>query len=329
MLDVEMRGDEIAIGPYFRVSFQRTLRIPDDGKTYPLPPGLGPFPVKRVQDYPARIPESWLEHGGVFIPMYQREALWLSFSQPSWRPAAVKVGVGKINAVTGEEWTNTLNRQVQDYLVVPRQPWLDGIKAGDGFVRQFVAMPLGMGYSVEAQLTGKEEWGGIQLIVFDPRPGLFPSEPPRVDESDEFQYLMLEPSQATCSEMGIAAGGKMRQKVYRDNHGVDTWDEKNFGRVYVHIVNSMQYREITGEEPPSTPVSADTYTQAGYPWFDLYDEAQADVEPSGKLAGVTSVKEKDKEHGFGPQQDDSSVEVPEQQTKKLQWLDYMVKDGNW
>ena len=25
------------------IDFQRTLRIPDDGKTYPLPPGLGPL----------------------------------------------------------------------------------------------------------------------------------------------------------------------------------------------------------------------------------------------------------------------------------------------
>ena len=29
-----------------RIDFQRTLRIPDDGKDYPLPPGLGRFPIK-------------------------------------------------------------------------------------------------------------------------------------------------------------------------------------------------------------------------------------------------------------------------------------------
>jgi hypothetical protein len=31
--------------------FQRTLRIPDDGKLYPLPPGLGSFPLRHLQDY--------------------------------------------------------------------------------------------------------------------------------------------------------------------------------------------------------------------------------------------------------------------------------------
>ena len=28
------------------INFQRTLRIPDDGNTYSLPPGLGTFPLE-------------------------------------------------------------------------------------------------------------------------------------------------------------------------------------------------------------------------------------------------------------------------------------------
>ena len=37
----------------------------------------------------------------------------------------------------------------QNYCVLPKQPWLDGINYGDGYIRQFVAMPLGKGYTVE------------------------------------------------------------------------------------------------------------------------------------------------------------------------------------
>ncbi len=33
-----------------RIGFQRTLRIPDNGKTHPLPPGLGKFPLRHVDD---------------------------------------------------------------------------------------------------------------------------------------------------------------------------------------------------------------------------------------------------------------------------------------
>ena len=32
------------------ISFQRTLRIPDDGDDYPLPPSLGEFPMAHVDD---------------------------------------------------------------------------------------------------------------------------------------------------------------------------------------------------------------------------------------------------------------------------------------
>ncbi len=90
-----------------RVQFQRTLRIPDDGRDYPLPPGLGGFPLRHVDDFHARVPERWLQHGGVMLPMYQSEAMWLNFSvsyvdrQGSY-PFAIKIATGKSNAVSGE-----------------------------------------------------------------------------------------------------------------------------------------------------------------------------------------------------------------------------------
>lgn len=45
MLAVIIEEYAIRIGQRFAVSFHRTLRIPDDGRTYPLPPGLGMFPL--------------------------------------------------------------------------------------------------------------------------------------------------------------------------------------------------------------------------------------------------------------------------------------------
>ena len=94
MLEITTNHDDLLFGKGFALDFQRTLRIPDDGKTYPLPPGLGTFPVSRVEDYKDRVPGAWLEHGGVFIPMYQREALWINFHARYWKPNAVKVAVG-------------------------------------------------------------------------------------------------------------------------------------------------------------------------------------------------------------------------------------------
>jgi hypothetical protein len=84
---VEIRDDELRFGEGFSLTFQRTLRIPDDGRTYPLPPGLGRFPILPVADHRDRVPKNWREVGGFFIPMYQREALWISFHGRHWKPS--------------------------------------------------------------------------------------------------------------------------------------------------------------------------------------------------------------------------------------------------
>ncbi len=317
MLKVTAEHDHLFFGGGFSLTFQRTLRIPDDGKAYPLPPGLGAFPIRRVADYAERVPQSWREHGGVFIPMYQREALWINFHARHWKPNAVKVAVGKVNAVSGEVWHQELRADEKDYLVCTPQLWLDGINAGEDTIRQFIAMPLGMGYTVEAQVTGKEEFGGIQIIVYEPKAGKFPDTPPpmmmRTERSAPSPAALPMAAMSFDAleggEMGLAAGGTMKQKIYPDPHGIETWDAENFGRVYVHIVNSMMYREITGEEPPPTPVTAKTYAQHGFPWFDLYDDHLNDIEAPDRLKNVKSVKEMDNEKGFAAQQDDSPVEV--------------------
>ncbi len=328
MLKVAVSNDAIHIGRYFSVSFQRTLRIPDDGKLYPLPPGLARFPVCRVADYQNSVPSAWKEHGGVFIPMYQREALWLNFEGMDWHPCAVKIGVGKINAVSGKPWDQRLTSKRQDYIVCPEQPWLDGINAGNGYIRQFVAMPLGKGYTVEGQLTGKEEFGGIQIMVFNAKPGRFPDTPPR-RSFDRFEAAMCckVGGRDMVSEMGLAAGGKMKQKIYEDPYGASTWAKDTFGRVYIHIVNSEMYRQITGKEPPPTPISAKTYSMYGLPWFDLYDQEKSNVEASPELAGIKSIKKLDHQEGASTQEDDGSLE--NLLVKFLGKHEAPVSDGKW
>jgi len=323
VLDVTVTDDQVKIGPHFSVTFERTLRIPDDGREYPLPPSLGHFPVRRVADYADRVPEAWRAHGGVFLPMYQREAMWLNFHGADWRPNAVGVVVGRLTAPPGQTWDRGLAASrdgAHDYVVVPSQPWLLGLNAGGGHIKQFVAMPLGMGYTVEGQVTGEERHGGLQLICFDPKPGRFPDRPPRpktrlrAGGGTELWALSSPMVLASCAapgagaEMGLAAGGRMRQHIYPDPHGLDTWDQANYGRLFVHIVNSQLWTQITGEPMPSTPADARAYTSAGLPWFEIYDDGLGDIPASDVLANVKSVAEKDSEHGFSGQQDDTPID---------------------
>jgi hypothetical protein len=316
MLDVTIEAYRLRIGQRFAVSFQRTLRIPEDNQIYPLPPGLGAFPLYKVEDYQDRVPPLWREEGGVFIPMYQREALWLGFSAAAWKPNAVKVAIGRVNAISGEPYDGQLHADPQDYLVCPQQPWLDGINAGHGTIRQFVAMPLGRGYTIEAAVTGREEFGGLQIVVFEPKPGRFPDAPPPPAEGGPQKFAVPQPTEKEGRSMGLGAGGMMKQKIYPDQYGIEVWDQANWGSVMVHIVNSRHFRDITGLTPPPTPIDAHTYTQWGLPWFDLYDEGQGDVAPPERLTTVKTIAEHDAEFAVNTP-DNQSVEVPTTHIKKL------------
>ena len=293
-IEPSLRHNQLAFGDV-RIEFQRTLRIPDDGREYPLPPGLVTFPVLPVSRFADRVPEEWRRRGGVFIPMHQREALWIRFSLTDWESrAAVKVGIGKVNAVTGDPWTDRLqaarNGRKQDYVVLPDQPWLDGINVGDGRIRQFVAVPLGSGYTVEGQVTGEETWGGLQLLVV---PGK-PNPRPRMAYRMAFAPMLQE-----ASAMGMGAGGLMRQHIYEDENPFGVWQQDRAGRAFVHIANAELFTQITGMAPPPSPITAQDYSRAGLPWFDLYDADQAFLDGSAPLTDVWSIAELD-EAKIGP-----------------------------
>lgn len=298
------------------VSFQRTLRIPDDGAPHHLPPGLGNFPLRHVDDYKSRLPAEWLRRGGVLMPMHQAEAMWISFgsrphsSAPDY-PFAVKIATGKVCAVTGDNWTEHLNRDPQDYVVLPDQPWIDGYCVEKGEIRQFIAMPLGEGYTVEEQITGAAEHGGIQIIAY-------PMKAKRYEailaeyEDRQFVYESVNAFHqglvvASPAGMGLAPGGRMRQEIYDDPYGLDAWDQRHASRCFVTIANSGQWMAMTGEKPPTTPPTAKQYAAAGLPWFDYYDGDATAVAGAEKFANLESVAEIGATKGEMPLPEDESL----------------------
>ena len=108
----------------------------------------------------------------------------------------------------------------------------------------------------------------------------------------------------------------MKQKIYPDPHGIDVWDPDNYGRVAIYIVNSTDFRALTGRQPPPTPVEAKSYTDHGLPWFDIYDESKADVAPSDELTAVKTIAEVDALQQESTA-DNASLDIQETQIKKL------------
>ncbi|MGY0499052.1 hypothetical protein ACWZHB_11205 [Nocardia sp. FBN12] len=318
--EVKLSGGALELPGGVRVTFVRTLRLPETG-TYPLPPGLGTFPLRRVADYPETVPEEWRERGGVMLPVYQREAMWLRFSATT--PTALKVAVGKVCAVSGKPWNDALTKDPQNYLALPEQPWLDGINSGQGTVRQFVAVPMGLGATVEGQVTGTEQWGGVQLAVHGltetareewsrqerERRQRMPVAPTPVGEppwaavaSGAPQYGGPMPVSAPAGmptpgapppaggpaarKMGMGAGGTMRQEIYAGKRPIDDYQPDADGRVFVHLTSAAEWQQITGEPAPPTPITATAYAANGLPWFDYYAADSDDLPPATELADV-------------------------------------------
>lgn len=282
---LRLRFPEVHPDARASISFQRTLRVPDDNQDYPLPAGLGRFPVESVDDFP--VPSEWRDHGGVFLPIRRAEALWISLDGGDY-PMAIKIAAGKINAVTGGAWSDRLSAERQDYVVVPTQPWLDGFHVDDDVVRQFVAMPLGEGATAEEQLTGEAVWGGLQIVAYPMKAAVYEKwrqTQQRVTES--LDLLGICPSVSSAA-MGLAPGGRIRQEIAEDPHGFDAWDMDAGSRCFVHLLNAELWPAYTGQPAPPSPITQEAYRRAGIPWFDYYADGPV-VPGSPRLAGMDGV----------------------------------------
>jgi hypothetical protein len=258
------------------------------------------------------------------MPLYQAEAMWIAFSGGGWvkgYPCAVKIGAGKINVISGKPWKDELDPSEDDYVVVPRQPRLDGFCIAKRVVRQFVAMPLGEGYSVEEQLTGKGEHGGLQIIVY-------PMKRERYERSLRNRYgqcmwlldmVTLHAFSDQSREvpyfrrprpirMGLGAGGRMKQPIYRDPYGIGAWDQAvSSNRCFVTIANARQWQDITGQAMPKEPPTAKDYAEIGLPWFDYYGDDQDTRAGSQELALRDSVSQVATQNGEPPPGPDEEV----------------------
>ena len=386
------------------IEFQRTLRIPDDGNIYPLPPGLGRFPTKLVDEFKNKVPQKWVKHGGIMIPMYQSEAMWINFS-PKFvsgcshqYPFAVKVATGKQSAITGKKWSSKL--KARDYVVCPEQRWLDGYVIEDGKIRQFIAAPLGAGFTAEEQITGKAEFGGLQIEVIPMKAEVFQRRypirsnfnhdskslrrcckdtstvgisnkgmsvnsatnysPPGVYTSTSYyspqlstdhlhipqsslfecnnisddsvrgldfmpnlRSSELKPSDYVVADMGLAPGGMMQQQVIADPYDLTDWETTVHDRCFVHLLNSIAWKAVTGQDPPTIPLTASDYSQHGMPWFEYYHDGKS-VTGSNILTNLKSATQLGKEKGFPI--------IPENITAHPQHvvnLSESVRSGNW
>jgi hypothetical protein len=67
-----IREDAIHIDD-LEISFQRTLRVPDNFDVSNLPSSIGQFPLEMVRKYVKTLPQEIINKGGLFFPMHRKQ----------------------------------------------------------------------------------------------------------------------------------------------------------------------------------------------------------------------------------------------------------------
>jgi hypothetical protein len=121
----------------------------------------------------------------------------------------------------------------------------------------------------------------------------------------------------------------MKQEIYNDPFDFDDWDTAQSSRCFVHIANSLAWRAITGQAPPTIPPTAKQYSQAGFPWFDYYDDSAAALQGAGILDKLKSVVAMGKDKGETPLPENESCEPANQVILKPARSKHQVREGSF
>ena len=132
-----------------------------------------------------------------------------------------------------------------------------------------------------------------------------------------------------CFDMGLAPGGRMRQEIYEDPFGIDNWEVEQKSRCFIHLANSLVWRKVTGETPPTIPFTAKEYNDYGLPWFDYYNDNSTALKGSEKLKDLKSVVEMGQKKGDVPLPENESVKIGDVKKLRNSLEPYQVREGTF
>lgn len=175
---------------------------------------------------------------------------------------------------------------------------------------------------------------GVELLEVDV--GVLDDDGEPVMKAERYEQLCRDrvpmPEHGVCysmatEEMGLAPGGLMRQELYEDEYGFDSWEHGVRSRCFVHLLNSAQYRAVTDAAPPHEPPTAAEYTEAGLPWFEYYDADRRALEGAPRLARLDSLTARQVKEENGPPAGRKTTAPKPGQVKRIGPAAHRVRDG--
>lgn len=118
-------------------------------------------------------------------------------------------------------------------------------------------------------------------------------------------------------EMGIAAGGSIKQKIITDQYGADSWDSETATPVCIHLVNSEAFQAITGLKPPKSPITAYSYEKRGLPWFRKYEESTPGLPGAKVFRFIKSVLQIDQVRGIARPSASPSLSITPEMIRQI------------
>ena len=181
-------------------------------------PGLGRFPIRTVASLGERAPEAMRARGGLVVPIYQAEALWLNFDAPEWRPMAMKVRrSGMVNAISAGALDGKMREPAARTTSLPRRsPGSTASRPATTALASSWPCPSVQAATVEVPA---DRCRGRSAASNCSSPGRRPaaSRPSRRGASHGYVlYRRLNRGRSRGPTMGLGAGGRMTQRIYPD-----------------------------------------------------------------------------------------------------------------
>jgi hypothetical protein len=214
MLDLE-------ISPLL-LTFHRTTRLENDDTTYNLPCSNGVLEIYSTKDY--KCPPTW-DKDAYFVAVHPEEAIWVGFQ--TLEPVALVVGLGNKNVLTDKNLNLELEKD--NYITIPPQLWLDGWKAENGKVNQFIATGEPLSISIFESKTPN------MMQIYLEKPKVICGDSP-TEELD---------GEVTCCWGMSEVGGKVKQKIHNDPFGIDSWKKTPKKTIKIYLINGERFYEIT------------------------------------------------------------------------------------
>lgn len=241
MSAIQIHRDEIHFGASLTLRLERILRRQGGNEDTAEEPGLGFFTLHAWGEGGRGRPFLAGRRASVFVYVGRREAVRVCLTGRGWKPNAVKLGWGEVNAITGTRWWVPPSDGPRDYLVCPPEAGLSSGFVGPHDRGQFVAGQAEPGVGAGGSVK-------LRVAVFEPRPGIWPDVPDEdADYSDEGVVSALSRLPRRLGEAPDALPASVDSQCH-----AEVWDLESMLQLTIHLLHSEKRCELAGPLPAST-----------------------------------------------------------------------------